>query len=82
VRGLLNFLDATKSQPRWLDLVSVTILNRSYKFNFDLLCAVISSRLMAGHPIRLLEVPSSIAYEIPMDRLQWLREHVELRYCM
>jgi len=82
VRGLLNFLDATKSQPRWLDLVSVTILNRSYKFNFDLLCAVISSRLTAGHPIRRLEVPSSIAYEIPMDRLRWLREHVELRYCM
>jgi hypothetical protein len=80
IRGLLNFLDATNGPTHWAELLSVAVPRHSYKSDLDLLCAIISSRITAGHPIGRLEVHSSITCKIPADRLQWLRDHVELDF--
>jgi len=67
---------ADSNPPLWPDLVILKL----QKFDVDVLCAFISSRINAECPLEKLFLYVKDNYpQIPKDRLIWLRQHVEVQ---
>ena len=75
---LLELLDASNDHVHWRQLQSISVFWIMQTGHLDLLCAVLSSRLMVGCPISQLQVDASFFHQVPRDKILWLRERVEL----
>jgi hypothetical protein len=76
--ALLQLLDTSNGDIHWRKLQNISVSESMQLRHLDLLCTVLTSRITAGCPILRLDVTPSFFHNVPRDRVQWLRERVEL----
>ncbi|KIM76406.1 hypothetical protein PILCRDRAFT_826412 [Piloderma croceum F 1598] len=71
---ILSEEDIDSYTPLWRDLYMLTVS----EFDIDLLCRFISHRIDVKRPLKILQLFPARQSRITDDRIQWLKDHVQV----